>query len=1454
MLNFFRGVFGVVFSRYTLALLALLLGALALWFLGPLLSFGGLQPLQGVAMRVTLIIVLLVALLFLVRGWSMWPVAIAAGCLLVWHAGPLLSLGATAPMGPAWVRAAIIGAVLLVCALYGLVRLWRALVADDKLLDRWLHPERNKPQGVAKEELKTLGGIVRQAVDQLKHMRLGAMARGDRSRGTGTGAMRRLFEGKRYLYELPWYLIIGVPGAGKTTALLNSGCKFPIADQMGAASAQVALASDAGTVNSKWWFTNEAVLIDTAGRYTAQRDGVAPSRAGASGATTVAATTATPETTPDSGSTAASESKNAAEWIGYLGLLRKYRTRAPINGVLLTIDVSELIDVPGAHGALQRTTQAAALRARLAELRRELGVRFPVYVIVTKSDLLQGFGDYFSTLTGEGRSQVWGFSLPWVDDAAQRRAGARTSTSDEAVGTGTGAGQSALGAQVGVELGALRQRIDDALPARLQEEFDLDRRKRLYALPQEMAGIAPALTQMLEEVFLDSRFDETQLAHSLRGVYFTSALQGERTVVAAPDALIARLMRALRGPGGREGQAGHATVPGNRSYFIQDVLSRVVFPEAHLVRPNLGWEFRFRVLRTLGHVLSVVIFVALAAALVVSFGNNRRYLADTGNKASALADQVSGLFGKFKMDAVPETLSAAQDVATHRGLDPADPGTGYLYGLYTAAPIFAAASSTYASLEDQMLVPQIARRMENVLSQAIVDADDKTAYETLRAYLMLHDPERYKASDVRAWVVRDWQGPDGARVFGNQSAMLGHLESLFAGDRVVQSPRVQNEALVKRARTFLDSTTSTQRLYERAKAAMVGEAPPDFTLLRVVGSQAGTVFTRASGAPLETGVPGLYTYDGYHELFAKRLPELVSRAQEDDAWVMGQTGPGQGVRAGQVGQAGQTGWATAALGSAQKKTADAASRLIAVTPLMEDIRRQYLTEYAEQWARFLDDVRPVTGNNLAFDLNVLRQFAAPDSPLSRLARAALRETTLSRAIDVIPDDEKSYFDKAAEQLTKQTAKLQTNLGLRAEARLERQLVDNRFAALREVVTGQTEQRSYGGTGSSSSTLGNYSGGARSALSGALSGTGGTATGNTGGARAALEGVTSLLNEFYTVLVVADTAISSNSLPPASNDVGARMRLEGSKLPAPFKEVLIGLANSGATKVTDGAAGILRVQAQAQMDRLLGLMTLEVTEPCRRGIEGRYPFVSVAAGSSVSTAEVNIDDFNAMFATAGAADEYFSKYLAPFVDTSLRPWRYKQPGAGNMMSSAELASATTPMTPATTGPTLMGELLKLLAQRGPNPDAFARAAQIREVFFRDPAAKKMAWKMDVKVLELDPTINELVINFDGQGQRYVHGPIQAIPVSWPGPRGGTVAELTATPRIRPETSSIITSGPWALLRLMERGRITDSATTGRAAVEFQFDGRRAVLDLNTGRLASPLTTDLLRSFKCPGSAA
>ena len=33
--------------------------------------------------------------------------------------------------------------------------------------------------------------------------------------------------GRQFLYQLPWYIFIGAPGSGKTTALINSGLQFP---------------------------------------------------------------------------------------------------------------------------------------------------------------------------------------------------------------------------------------------------------------------------------------------------------------------------------------------------------------------------------------------------------------------------------------------------------------------------------------------------------------------------------------------------------------------------------------------------------------------------------------------------------------------------------------------------------------------------------------------------------------------------------------------------------------------------------------------------------------------------------------------------------------------------------------------------------------------------------------------------------------------------------------------------------------------------------------------------------------------------------------------------------------------------------------------------------------------------------------------------------------------------
>uniref|UniRef100_UPI0023F92AC4 type VI secretion IcmF C-terminal domain-containing protein n=1 Tax=Caballeronia sp. BR00000012568055 TaxID=2918761 RepID=UPI0023F92AC4 len=110
---------------------------------------------------------------------------------------------------------------------------------------------------------------------------------------------------------------------------------------------------------------------------------------------------------------------------------------------------------------------------------------------------------------------------------------------------------------------------------------------------------------------------------------------------------------------------------------------------------------------------------------------------------------------------------------------------------------------------------------------------------------------------------------------------------------------------------------------------------------------------------------------------------------------------------------------------------------------------------------------------------------------------------------------------------------------------------------------------------------------------------------------------------------------------------------------------------------------------------------------------------------------------------------------------------------------------------------------------------------------------------------------LSIDIDGQGAIYQHGPVTPLHITWPGPRGGVHAEITANPRIRPETSTISTKGAWAFMRMLQQGELIRTATPGRTRVEYAFDGRKAVLDIaNTGSLANPLTSDLLTTFRCP----
>src|SRR5690606_34480119 len=91
-------------------------------------------------------------------------------------------------------------------------------------------------------EIVALQAQMKEAIATLKRSKLGA-------RG-----------GSSALYALPWYVIVGPPAAGKTTALEKSGLAFASGKAGGAK-----VRGTAGTRNCDWWFSRDAILLDTAG-------------------------------------------------------------------------------------------------------------------------------------------------------------------------------------------------------------------------------------------------------------------------------------------------------------------------------------------------------------------------------------------------------------------------------------------------------------------------------------------------------------------------------------------------------------------------------------------------------------------------------------------------------------------------------------------------------------------------------------------------------------------------------------------------------------------------------------------------------------------------------------------------------------------------------------------------------------------------------------------------------------------------------------------------------------------------------------------------------------------------------------------------------------------------------------------------------------------------------------
>jgi type VI secretion system protein ImpL len=637
--------------------------------------------------------------------------------------------------------------------------------------------------------------------------------------------------GAAALYELPWYLVIGNPAAGKSTAIIQSGLNFPLSGQGDAAAVQ----GVGGTRNCDWFFTSEAILIDTAGRYSVHEE-------------------------------------DRAEWLGFLGLLKKHRPRAPINGLLVCASVAELAQGrPDAAIAL-----AKQLRQRVQEITERLEVHAPLYLVFTKADLINGFVDYFEQFDRAERDKVWGATLPYVAE-----------------------GRSDAVAQFDRHFDELHEGLRELALARMSLQRGQTLPGGVLSFPLEFAAIKPALSAFVATLFEDNPY---QFQPVFRGFYFTSALQ-EGTADDQAGEQVARRF-ALRQRSTRA--VGGVPVAG-QGMFLKGLFQRVVFADRQLVRQYASrGKQRAR----------MAVFAASLAALAVALGGwtwsyvgNRQLAADVRadlDKAVKLQAERPDLAGRL------QALRVLQDRIEQLRAWRTDRPFGLGLGLYVGDELLAKLQTEYFGGLKQLLLQPVAQALEGYLGEVkagrleaapaaraavplsryaeVSPADPDEAYNALKTYLMLAERQRLEAPHLKDQLTRYWRGWLMAQRGSMPVEQLKReAESLIAF--TLQSlgepafPTIDNQlALVDDTRAALRTVMRGKPAVERVYAVLRARAATRFASITVGGIVGDAGKGTLAGSQV---VGGAYTRQAWQDYLDSAFKEASLGELHSSDWVLG---------------------------------------------------------------------------------------------------------------------------------------------------------------------------------------------------------------------------------------------------------------------------------------------------------------------------------------------------------------------------------------------------------------------------------------------------------------------------------------------------------------------------------------------------------------------------------------
>lgn len=800
-----------------------------------------------------------------------------------------------------WMLVAVYSLILVVWGIYTLIQHYRHGKKGEELSEAiasTTETEQNRNKN--KEELQLIQQQMKESIQLIRKSRLG-----DR-------------KGNTALYELPWYMVIGNPAAGKSSAIYHSGLRFPFEEH----HQQMMSSGLSGTRNCDWFFSTEGVLLDTAGRYSVYAE-------------------------------------DHSEWLGFLNILKKNRSKAPVNGLIVIVSIAELVS----QSPEKSIKLAKNLRARIQDLTERLEVFAPVYLVFSKMDLIAGFTEFFDCYDAQEFDQVWGATLPYTANSSEQA----------------------------LELfekhyNILYDGLKSVSTTHLSRRHSQPISPSVMTFPLEFKSLKPVLKTFISTLFQENPY---QFKPIFRGFYFTSALQ-DGVIESPMTEQIADDFHLIHSDDSELGLPKQS-VSQNHGYFLKGLFSNVILKDKHLVRQHINpTKKRQRFMAFTGAILGLSIVLSL---WLWSYRNNQQLIAEVQadlNKVMQIQAQANRSLS-HQLDALmilQEHLQQLDQFDQDRPLK-------YSFGLYQGKQIREKLETEYLKgIEQLVLQPtqqQIAQYLQRVKANEAVlkenyiqvkmnhvaqgrqiasepsDQNPQDAYNALKTYLMLSNRQYMDSSHLSDQLTRFWRTwleqnrgeiPRG-EMLQKAEQILGYAITLSGRNSF---PQLKSDAvLVDQTRQILTAITTgisaRDRVYNEIKSRAAVRFPA-MTVKQILGE------TNQNAMLGSYALPGIYTYPAWKGYVQEAIEQAASSTTDSRDWVLNTT----------------------------------QSDDLSFSGSPEQIRRQltelYKKEYIAEWRKFLNAIHYAKAGDFNQQIKQMDLLGEPEhSPIRILIQRVAQETS-----------------------------------------------------------------------------------------------------------------------------------------------------------------------------------------------------------------------------------------------------------------------------------------------------------------------------------------------------------------------------------------------------------------------------------------------------------------------------